>query len=261
MFKKKKTLVPKISYFICSNRRTGGTLLCDLLQQTNMAGYPAEYATPFLPTAAYRQDYIGATSDKQFISKVLEASTTPNGVFGIKLHSYEIPTLLEKLRAEELVVTTRVSTVREIFEARFPNLLYVWVLRKDKIQQAISLYKALNSRVWWDFIYYPPMYKQIETPNTVFDYDFEKIKECLALVKNDDAIWEHFFTYNKLEPLVIYYEDFAADYVTGTKKVLAYLGLPTDIDIPEPRTRKQSDKISEDWEKRFREELGYQEEY
>lgn len=237
-------------------------LICDILQQTNIAGYPIEFFTPFKPGDRKRREFLGIEKrETDFIKKVIRSSTTPNGVFGIKLHGHQIPVLLEKIRAEGLIDPNKIPTIKEVFDARFKKLHYVWVLRKNKIGQAISLYKAFNSGVWFDFSYEPTMYRQSETPNKDFDYDFEKIKECLALVHKDDAIWEHFFRYNKIEPLVVYYEDFAADYVAGTKKILEYLGLPTDIPIPEPRTKKQGDKTSEEWEKRFREEFDYQEEY
>ncbi len=255
----KRLIQPKNFYFICSNRRSGGTLLCDILQQLNVAGYPAEYFNPYPQTAAYRKEYVGAKAEKEFISKLIEKSTTLNGVCGTKLHSYEIPTLLEKIAAENLVNTQSIETVRGKIEARFPNPKYIRVLRKNKIRQAISLYKALSSKLWWEFTEQPPMYQQIETPNTNFEYNFEKIRECLVLVQKDDTVWEHFFTYNQIEPLVVYYEDFITDHVEGTKKILAYLGLPTDISIPEPRTRKQSDETSLEWEKRFRKEFDYQE--
>ncbi len=235
--------------------------VCDILQQTNVAGFPIEFFTPFKPGDNKRHEYLGAKKEADFVNKVIQSSTTPNGVFGTKLHGHQIPVLLQKIKVEGLIDPNTIPTIKEVLEARFPNLHYIWVLRKNKIRQAISLYKAFDTGVWFNFSQETPMYLQSTALSPNLEYNFEKIRECLVLVQKDDAIWEHFFAYNKIEPLVVYYEDFVADYVKGTRKILAYLGLPTDIPIPEPRTRKQSDKTSEEWEKRFREEFDYQEEY
>ena len=255
MFRDRKTTSPNLSYLICSNPRSGSMFVCDILQQTNIAGYPVEYFNPFPPGMEQREKYLGSTGNADYIRKIIESSTTPNGVFGTKLHGHQIVFFLEKMKAEGSVEVDRILTVREVFEARFPNLHYIWIRRRQRVRQAISMYKALNTGRWLDFTYAAPVYKQIETPNKVFTYDFSKIKDCLVWIEQDDATWEHFFRYNNIEPLVVWYEEFAQDYVGGTQKILSYLGLPTNIEIPPPRTKKQSGAVSEEWERRFKEDL------
>ena len=78
---------PALSYLICCAERTGSTLLGDALIGTGIAGYPRSY---FNRVAHYNpsiQRLLGnAKDDDQYLAKVIVAATTPNGVFGAKVH-------------------------------------------------------------------------------------------------------------------------------------------------------------------------------
>ncbi|MCP4417029.1 MAG: hypothetical protein GY805_10425 [Chloroflexi bacterium] len=39
-------IIPAISYLICATPRSGSTLLCEALRNTNLAGNPDEYFGP-----------------------------------------------------------------------------------------------------------------------------------------------------------------------------------------------------------------------
>jgi hypothetical protein len=54
--------------------------------------------------------------------------------------------------------------------------------------------------------------------------------------------------------ILVLYENFAADYETSTLNLLERLGLscPEDFEF-EPRMKKQSDKINDDWTRRYSE--------
>ena len=72
---------PRISYLICATPRCGGYLLFEALENTGLAGSPGEY---FWEDERWAKKW-GATDYTDFLDKVKEKSTTPNGVFGTKL--------------------------------------------------------------------------------------------------------------------------------------------------------------------------------
>ena len=117
------------SYLVCATPRSGSTLVCQTLIRTGVAGRPEEYFEALRSTGVPRrpEEYFHGTTDQsildhlgqqesafnpqprsplwsrtaydRYIDWVLEAGTTPNGVFGAKLMLYiVIPYLPERMR-------------------------------------------------------------------------------------------------------------------------------------------------------------------
>ena len=82
-----RKLPPSLSYLICSAERTGSTLLGNALIGTGIAGRPRSY---FNRVAHYNPRMLrvlgNATDDEGYLDRVIVAATTPNGVFGAKVH-------------------------------------------------------------------------------------------------------------------------------------------------------------------------------
>ena len=60
----------------------------------------------------------------------------------------------------------------------------------------------------------------------------------------------------EIEPLTIFYEDFADQHDRAVRGILRYLEIPFDDDrpLPSPSMRRQSDGRSHEWVERFRTE-------
>src|SRR5438034_10894991 len=71
------------SYFICSTPRSGSWLLASMLEQSRVAGRPREYF--WRETEADLRHRWGASSFREYLRRVLEEGSTPNGVFGAKM--------------------------------------------------------------------------------------------------------------------------------------------------------------------------------
>ena len=79
--------------------RSGSWLLADLCHQTGVLGQPEEY---------FRPDYRGHWSDEwgigldcsygEYIVSAVGLTSSPNGVFGVKMHSYQMDWYLRQLR-------------------------------------------------------------------------------------------------------------------------------------------------------------------
>src|SRR5690348_3164375 len=85
-FVKYHTLAMQIAYIICTSPRSGSTLLCRGLANTGKAGTPDEYFERPGENMAYWMCRFGVRDQSQFVNQVVEATSTPNGVFGVKLH-------------------------------------------------------------------------------------------------------------------------------------------------------------------------------
>src|ERR1700730_3110376 len=162
---------PTCSYLVCATPRSGSTLLCEALTNTGLAGRPKEYFEALKASGQPRQpkEYFTELEDPElarildevpqlvspphsittdypiYLTRVLEEGTTPNGVFGAKMmwgyfgdflaHLHDIPTY-GQMRVPELLATI------------FPNLHYLLVTRMDKVRQAVSLWRAIQTWTW-----------------------------------------------------------------------------------------------------------------
>lgn len=164
---------PHTSYLVCATQRSGSTLLCEALFNTGIAGHAQEYFDALKKTGFPRQplEYFegidtteisaifGDTSRPgeqpaqpapgesyaQYLDKVFKWGMTPNGVFGAKVMWGYFHDFISKLRDipqySDLAVSDLLATV-------FPNLHYIWVTRRDKVGQAVSLWKAIQTWTW-----------------------------------------------------------------------------------------------------------------
>src|SRR5206468_3361533 len=93
-------VVPKRSYAICTNPRSGSWLLAEGLQSTRIAGRPREWFHP--DSEGERSGKWGLAHPKQagyadYMNRVIQEATTRNGVFGVKLHWYQMDLLRGKV--------------------------------------------------------------------------------------------------------------------------------------------------------------------
>src|SRR6202163_4648918 len=122
-----------LSYLICCAERTGSTLLGDALIGTGMAGRPRSYFNRVARYNPRMQRILGsAKDDDRYLDRVLAAATTPNGVFGAKVHWEHFLNLIAKSerspRASEVTV---LASVPERLRVHFPDLRYIWLVRRN----------------------------------------------------------------------------------------------------------------------------------
>ena len=225
--------------------------MSEALRRTGIAGNPGEYFNPYLDTGKFRSEFLGIKADAEYLQGVINASTTQNGVFGTKIHFGQIPLFLSRIRAEGRVFGTSPFSV---FAARFPNLRYIWLRRKNEVRQAISLYRASMTNVWWKFAKETPRlyeYKPIEKPGRDRDFDFDGINRCLSDIRINTARWSEFFDRSGGIPFRLTYEDLDKEYGGTVVRVLNFLGLPVPATIPPKNMERQADGRTDAWEKKF----------
>jgi LPS sulfotransferase NodH len=241
---------PKISYLICTTPRSGSWLLSDALQMTGLAGRPREYFSPALESEWLKRCQASTPSSyADFVVMVKENGTSPNGVFGCKLHWYHFQHLVAKLREFD---DTGASTEAELVARAFPELRYIWLFRRDKVRQAVSYYRASRAGQRWE-IQSSANGHRPDVKDVPFDYaGIDRLRDTLLLHESN---WRQFFEASQITPLKVAYEDLARDYRTAILLLLNAIGVPVppNLEIFRRRLKRQADENLECWVKRYRE--------
>ena len=244
---------PHTSYFICTTPRSGSNLLCNLLENTEIAGRPDEYFGK--ESESWIQKWGSDLSFGEYLSRVLQQGTTDNGIFGAKvflIDGYGDECLIDLIRQAAGLpkYNGQRLSARELLADIFPNLHFIWLTRRDKVRQAVSLCRALQTQVWISF-----RVRENSPPQPAF-YDVEKIDRALQYLLMQEAQWQEFFTAAAVSPLTVVYEDFVSEQKETISRVLEFLGVerPNTLQLYKPFLVKQSNGESEEWVRRYHED-------
>ena len=239
---------PKISYVICAVQRSGSFLLCEALKNTGLAGSPEEY---FLNNGEGWEDgwwarQHGVTSRRDYLNLVFEQGTSSNGVFGTKVMWNYFHAMLKTL--QELPEYTGLDAP-QLMASLFPNVHYIWIVRRNKVRQAVSWVKAGQTDVYAWTKGERPAPKQEPT------FDFEFINLLLNLVLEGEAGWQSFFEACGVQPFKVEYEELVEAYEPSALKILDYLHVayPKNLVFGERRLQKQADALNEAWVQKYME--------
>ena len=283
---------PSRSYLVCATPRSGSTLVCQALKATGVAGRPEEYFEALRHSGRPRrpEEYFGGMDDRsvldhlgertigddpqprsplwsraaydRYLDWAMETGTTDNGVFGAKLMWGYFEDFVSLLRN---VPSYRDVPLEDLMTTVFPEVTFIRVVRANKIRQAVSLWKAVQTATWreQDAIQSasvglddsePPYKSFIQDHRPQLRFHYNAIAHLLDGILQEEASWDAFFEHCGISPILVLYENFAADYETSTVRVLERLrlSLPEAFAF-EPRMKRQSDGINDDWARRFSE--------
>jgi LPS sulfotransferase NodH len=275
-------VTPTRSYVVCATPRSGSTLLCEALQSTGVAGRPQEYFEELKETGVPRRPreyFWGLRSPEvlrllppdsrlnrqaeqreswnrddyaRHLAASLDHGTTPNGVFGAKLMWSYFSDFMELMRG-----IPRFAGMGDgsLLNAAFPGLSYVFVSRSDKVRQAVSLWRALQTWVWRE---QDGSESSGPTPEQRSVYSFDAIDHLLDQLRRHEDAWRGFFFRIGQRPLSLYYEDLAGDIDGSVARVLEALQIERPADSPPiPKAlSRQSDELSESWVQSYLEDVS-----
>ena len=256
-----------ISYFVCATQRSGSTLLCELLKGTEVAGVPDEFFEALRSTGRPRQprQYFEdpaladiaarlAPTDPGTPEQVgdfegwfryaLQRGTSNNGVFGAKMMWNYFDDFRARVRELPGLHDARFD---DALSAMFPKLRIVFVRRRDKASQAVSLWKAIQTQQWRNEVD-----QQAETSPA--EYDYQALKHLVSELHQWDARWEDWFHATGREPIRVIYEEFVDARAATVGRVLDALGIPPREGGSKGPMRRQADTLSQDWVIRFRDD-------
>jgi trehalose 2-sulfotransferase len=260
--------VEGISYLVCATQRSGSTLLCELLKGSEVAGVPDEYFEPLRATGLPRQpreyfpdgaldEIVGTLAPIEpgraerpgefegWFTYALQRGTSRNGVFGAKMMWNYFDDF--RNRVKELPGLGDV-TFTDALDALFPQLRIVFVRRRNKVAQAVSLWKAIQTQQWRNE-------DEASRGDMTAEYHYPALKHLVNELHLWDARWEDWFHATGREPIRVIYEEFVDTRAATVGRVLDALG----IDPREPEgemgpMKRQADNLSRDWVTRFRQD-------
>lgn len=206
-------------YVICSEHRSGSTLLCALLKSTAKLGRPREYFSD--PAFCARVE-----REPQILDKIMAEATTPNGIYGLKVFTQQFD-------------VTRASK----WPQKLPGLRHIHLERQDLLGQAISLVRALQTH----------QFRSTEQARSEPQYDGRAIARHLARIADNHARWRRYFARNGIQPLWLTYEQLTANPDATVRAVAGHLGFDEDVavDLASVPLSIQRDQLSEQWRSRF----------
>jgi LPS sulfotransferase NodH/glycosyltransferase involved in cell wall biosynthesis len=222
------------SYLIATTQRTGGTLLCAALNATGIAGYPREDVARW--TFGLRAKRWRYPNLDDYLLARWRLGASPWGIYGVRLMFEHFTTLCNSFGTLD-------------WPSRWLDQLgrpcWIFLRRHDRLAQAISLYKAESTGLWWDVG--DPKVGVRQTA-----YDRTAIEACLQRLENADRAWQAFFSEHGLKPLELTYEDLAEDLETAVRKIVRELGAELSQPFDCPRAmRRQADDQTSAWMARF----------
>lgn len=239
---KQKTL-PEQTYIVASTRRTGSTMLCNLLQKTGVLGYPDEYIEEGLSVLTEER----MINPGYVLEEALKLNQTPNGVFGIKLHWSALE------RFNEAVFPNLDAEERVLFENLLCNSHYIFLSRRNKIRQAISDWRAIGTRIF--NINKNSKDSVRKQYGKRLQYDYVRLKRHLVNFVKRDQAWRNYFETNNIDPIEIVYEDFIKHPEEAIRTVLNHLSESCANPEFTPNTNRLSDGYTEEIYEQFVEDL------
>jgi LPS sulfotransferase NodH len=241
-----------LGYLVCATPRSGSTLLCEGLKATGVAGRPEEYfeAVPATGRPRAPAEYLEGLDDpvahallgsapppdpppysslldveryEDHLARVRAWGTTPNGVFGAKVMWGHV--------ADPATLASR----------------FVWVRREDKVRQAISLWRALQTQSWRD--------EGAEAARAHATYCFSALRHLVDMLAAHDAAWARYLAGRPV--LELTYDEVARDLPRALERTLAHLGIERPREWPPslPAMRRQADELSDRWAEAFSRDL------
>jgi LPS sulfotransferase NodH len=222
---------PSVSYMVCSLPRSGSSLLCDLLASTELAGAPSEYFDTNQMLEFQRA--WGVSDFEDYLESLVAKKTSLNGVFGLKAHYHQLVEAFED---------------REVAGV-FPKLRLVYIRRADRVRQAVSFARAMQTEQWSSLQ---------EAPAALPVYDAQQIRQMLEWIEREEDQWEQWFAGCAAPVFRVVYEQLVRAIEPTVVAVLRFLDveLPAGFELPEPTLQAQADDLNEDWAARYRRETG-----
>ncbi|MFZ5862697.1 MAG: Stf0 family sulfotransferase [Nitrospirota bacterium] len=222
---------PSKILIIASTARSGGHMLGHALHKTSCFGFPLEYANS-ANIAEWKRRF-GKKLFFDVLTEIQRRRTSPNGVFGIKIHYSHI---------------NQFGGFHRLMEY-FPNAYYILLSREDLIGQAVSLAIASQTGVW------------ISGQKPVHDnpkYNFNQINAYLRQTILENSSWRYSLAACGCKRIDMDFRDVRDSLTQSIKRIAEFVGAEIDPEkIPnEQVTKRQSNDINAKWANKFLSEFN-----
>jgi LPS sulfotransferase NodH len=274
-------MMPTRGYLLCCIERTGSNLLAKALEGTNLAGRPLEYFNPVEQEKQWMRNILGDCNVVDGLPQILSAGTTPNGVFGAKIHWGHFRflglsltgewadsrrlVLLDVLRSH-LPELLPQATANALLQSQFPNVgplaiayaalrgrlkdvRVIWLKRRNMVARAVSDFRARKTGVWYKAL----SNKSDTCDKQICNFDLGEIHCLYCFGSFQENMWRQLFQEEEIHPHVMNYEEIVADYDSTVRGTLEFLRLNSNkATIPPIVSAQQADDLSMEWEDLYR---------
>jgi len=240
------------SCLICTTPRTGSWLLGEALAATGCCGEPEEYFRPdwlwlFSQKGrlepGHHMDFINdvpvdgwtypdpdSFQIEAFLAAVRNVGTNDKGMFSAKLHWNQFGQVVRMAKAHGLFAAPDEAMLR----AWFPNPLYIFLTRRDKLRQAVSYYRAIQSNVWHVRVRDDELPEHADIPLLheqdddgcelrAEAVDHAQVEQLRSLLKHQEAQWRKILSAADLPVVRVCYEEVIENLPAAVDTVLAAL--------------------------------------
>lgn len=217
---------PSKILIIASTGRCGSHMLGHALHKTDAFGFPLEYAN--LANLDEWKNKLNTDNLQDTIAELKKRRTSPNGVFGIKIHYSHI----------------KVFGGFENVLKCFPNAYYILLSRENVLEQAVSLSIASQTGGW------------ISGQKLVSEdskYDFKQIDESLRSIILDNSSWRYALAANGCNYIEMDFDNICNNLADALQSIASFVNCEIDQSkIPKDQvTKKQSNQRNIDWATKF----------
>ena len=205
--------------FVCFTNRVGSNYFTDVIGRAGMGVRVAEEdfnSASVISTSIKNK----LTSFVDYLAFIIERTKNNN-------------TLFLKIGAAQLLWMAN----RGLLGDFFPNCRFVYLRRRDKIAQAVSL-----------FLMNKTGRHLASDPTTVSENDIEFDEVALAKqlkwIVDNEAVFDYFFALHRLEPFEIFYEEFTKSPGSHLVKLADFCGVKPRNWLEVGAVMKQSDRIT-----------------
>jgi LPS sulfotransferase NodH len=137
----------------------------------------------------------------------------------------------------------------ELISTVFSNVSYVWIIRRDKVRQAVSDELAIQTG---NYAWIGDQ-KPISEREPIFNFtrlDFQ-VNRIIA----GDHAWQQYFIEAGVTPFKVAYDQFVEESDGTLRAILEYLNIhiPPNHSFDRPKLKKMADALNDEWTQRYNE--------
>ncbi len=177
----------------------------------------------------------GATGEDAFLQVLGQEPVTANGVRGSKMMWNYFADALARLRAWPRLHLASDASDLDVLAAAFPGMRYIWLRREDKLQQAISWWRASATGQY--------SLARGEEPAPPPPFDRQAISRLARYAQQCESGWREWFAAHSIAPCEVVYEQMTSGLarVVGDLAAVLEVALPPGLGQIRPRLRRQAD--------------------
>jgi LPS sulfotransferase NodH len=177
-----------------------------------------------------------------YAKRVVEEERSRTGIFSLKIMIATFSRVMPKLAAADHEKPGRSKA--ELFRHYFPEPKFIFITRRDKVRQAISYSRALQTRVW------EIRSEEGRSMAPPLNFDFLEINRVVEHFISQEREWNNLFLELECTPFVAVYEEMIECPSRVLSEIGRYLGLDPINRPEEPASLPvvMSDRTNDEWE-------------